>query len=254
MRLAAIATAAGVPDGGFAGTVEHVYPRVCLLGLADQTLVTLATSAVGHLPRGITLDWSAEFLSHVAAGSEFAARAGILRFSASTLSVDLRRSHRWQCDLPSLKLDINSVPVRQAWQAARDALRRDGRSSGLQRAAGSTIRDLAAATRGFAAGAAGEIVSALVGLGEGTTPAADDFLVGYVAGLLSSVGIIEARARLVLTLCEQLKAAASRTHRVSRLYLEAAAQDRFRSASMRLRPASPQELGRKPSPSPRRRH
>ena len=56
MRLAAIATAAGVPDGGFAGTVEHVYPRVCLLGLADQTLVTLATSAVGHLPRGITLE------------------------------------------------------------------------------------------------------------------------------------------------------------------------------------------------------
>ena len=194
MRLAAIATAAGVPDGGFAGTVEHVYPRVCLLGLADQTLVTLATSAVGHLPRGITLDWSAEFLSHVAPGSEFAARAGILRFSASTLSVDLRRSQRWQCDLTRLKLDINSVPVRQAWQAARDALRRDGRSSGLQRAAGSAIRDLAAATRGFAAGAAGEIVSALVGLGEGTTPAADDFLVGYVAGLLSSVGIIEARS------------------------------------------------------------
>ena len=53
MRLAAIATAAGVPDGGFAGTVEHVYPRVCLLGLADQTLVTLATSAVGHLPRAL---------------------------------------------------------------------------------------------------------------------------------------------------------------------------------------------------------
>ncbi len=224
MRLVAIATAAGVPDGGFAGSVAHVYPRLCLLGLADQSLVTLATSAVGHLPRGITLDSSAEFLSHVAPGSAFAARAGILRFSASTLSVDLRRSHRWQCNLPSLKLDINNVPVRQAWQAARDALRRDGRSSGLQRAAGSTIRDLAAATRGFAAGAAGEIVAALIGLGEGTTPAADDFLVGYVAGLLSSVGIIEARAHLVLTLCEQFKAAASRTHRVSRLYLEAAAE------------------------------
>ena len=76
MRLAAIATAAGVPDGGFAGTVEHVYPRVCLLGLADQTLVTLATSAVGHLPRGITLDWSAEFPSHVAPGCEATRRCG----------------------------------------------------------------------------------------------------------------------------------------------------------------------------------
>ena len=167
MRLAAIATAAGVPDGGFAGTVEHVYPRVCLLGLADQTLVTLATSAVGHLRRGITLESSAEFLSHVAPGSEFATRAGILRFSASALSVDLRRSRRWQCDLTSLQLDISNVPVRQAWQAARDALHRDGRSSGLQRAAGSTIRDLAAATRGFAAGSAGEIVAAEAALNVG---------------------------------------------------------------------------------------
>jgi len=35
MRLAAIATAAGVPDGAFAETVEHVYPRLCLLGMTE---------------------------------------------------------------------------------------------------------------------------------------------------------------------------------------------------------------------------
>jgi hypothetical protein len=123
-----------------------------------------------------------------------------------------------------LNLDINKASVLQAWEAARVALRRDGRSDGLQRAAGSTICELVAATRNFAAPAAGEAISAMVRLGEGSTPAGDDFLVGYLAGLLSSVGVSEARASLVSALCEQLKAAASRTHRVSRIYLEAAAE------------------------------
>jgi hypothetical protein len=162
--------------------------------------------------------------NYVATGGEFAARGGILCFSKSTLSVDLRTSRRWRCDLAALNLDVNKASVLQAWEAARVALRRDGRSGGLQLAAGSTIRELVAATRNFAAPAAGEAISALVGLGEGSTPAGDNFLVGYFAGLLSSVGVIEARTSLVSVLCEELKAAASRTHRVSRIYLEAGAE------------------------------
>src|SRR5262249_20795437 len=202
MRLAAVATGTGAPADGFAGMVEQVYSQVCLLTLSDQRLVTLATLSVGHLPRGITLNSSPNFQlrNYVATGGEFAARGGILRFSRSTLSVDLRTSRRWRCDLAALNLDINKASVLQAWKAARVALRRDGRSDGLQRAAGSTIRELVEATRNFVAPAAGEAISALVGLGDGSTPAGDDFLVGYLAGLLSSVGVVEARTSLVSAL------------------------------------------------------
>lgn len=225
MRLAAMAVGVGVPDNDFAGTVEHVFPQVCLLELSDRTLVTLATAAVGHLPRGITLHSARELLlaGYLTAGAAFAARGAMLRFSASSFCVDLRGSHRWQCDLASLGLDIDNPPVAKAWRAARAALRRDGRINGLQRLAGATIDKLIAATRCFAAPAAGKALSALVGLGEGTTPAGDDFLVGYLAGLWSSVGVIEARTCFLATLAEQLTAAASRTHRVSRVYLEAVA-------------------------------
>jgi Protein of unknown function (DUF2877) len=226
MRLAATARGAGVPEGGFAGTVEHVYPRVCLLGLSDQTLLTLATSVVGHLPRGITLAPSPNFLlhSHVAPGGKFVARGGIVRFPGSTFCVDLRSSCRFRCDLAALHLDIKNAAVLHAWQTARTVLRRDGRSLGLQQAAGAAIRNIAVATRGLARDAASEAVSTLVGLGEGATPAGDDFLVGYVAGLLSSTGTIDARTNFALALCKHFSATASRTNRVSRVYLEAAAE------------------------------
>jgi len=225
IRLAALATGAGVPAGGFAGVVAHVFPRVCLLALSDQRLLTLATSPVGHLPGGITLDTSAEFLlcGRVAAGSEFAARGGILRFAGGGLSVDLRGALRWRCDLAGLRLDIDNPDVERAWRAARAALRRDGRSGGLERAAAPAIRQLVSATRSFAAAAADVAIRALVGLGDGTTPAGDDFLVGYLAGLFCSTTADEARTLFVLTLCRRIEAAAARTHRVSRAYLEAAA-------------------------------
>jgi hypothetical protein len=59
-----------------------------------------------------------------------------------------------------LKVDVKKASVLRAWEAARIALCRDGRSDGLQRAAGSTVRELAAATRGFAAPAVADAISA----------------------------------------------------------------------------------------------
>jgi hypothetical protein len=225
MRLAAIATGAGVPDSAFAGTVAHVCPRVCLLAVADGTLLTLATADVGHLPRGITLAFTPAFLlpHHVTAAAEFAVRGGILRFSTCTFCVDLRGAVQWRSGLARLQLEINNPAILRAWRTVRTLLVRDGRSKGLQLAAGAAIDKLTTATQRLDTAAAREAVAALVGLGEGTTPAGDDFLVGYIAGLLSSADLIAARTTFVLTLCKQIKAAASRTHRVSRMYLEAAA-------------------------------
>jgi len=226
MRLAATAIGTGVPDSGLAGTVVCVYQRICLLGLSDQILLTLATSSFGHLPRGISLDSPSEFLpaGELAAGREFAARGGVLRFSGSTLSVDMRGARRWRCDLAGLKIDINRTPVLHAWNVARAELCRDRRSHVLLQVAGRAVEDLLAATRRLVAAEAAPAVFALVGLGEGSTPAGDDFLVGYIAGLMASAGAFEPRIRFVSALCEQLKASVSRTPRVSAMYLEAAAE------------------------------
>jgi len=66
-------------------------------------------------------------------------------------------------------------------------------------------------------------MSRLIGLGPGSTPAGDDYLVGHLAGLWSCAGASGARRSFVADLGEGLRKSALRTNRVSRVYLEAAA-------------------------------
>jgi hypothetical protein len=225
MDLTAIAIGDGVPDGNFTGAVEHIYPQVCLLTLSDRRLLTLATPAVGHLPNGITVGSSSGF----AFGQELKSRTaccvqdGVLSFADIAFRIDLRAARRWRCDLAALKLDLTVPEVRRAWRATRAALRRDGRSDRFRRSAAGAIDTLSAATGRFALADASGAVDGLVGLGEGTTPAGDDFLIGYSAGLLSSTADSGSRRGYASALCARIKTSAATTSRISRVYLEAAA-------------------------------
>ena len=63
-------------------------------------------------------------------------------------------------------------------------------------------------------------MSRLIGLGEGRTPAGDDYLVGYFAALWSCS---DASKAFAAALSARLMVLATRTEDLSRLYLEAAA-------------------------------
>ena len=198
MRFAALSTGAGAPAGDFAGAIAAVHRRVCVISLVDESPLTLATLEIGRLPRGITLDAPPEFTFHgiVARGADIAARGGILRIGGGALSIDLRPATPWRSRLGDLSLDGAREAVTQALEIARAALRQDGRGEALVRIAGARLGALNSATRAFDVAAAGDAMSALVGLGEGVTPAGDDYLVGYFAGLWTCAGRDVARVRL----------------------------------------------------------
>ena len=221
MRLAALSLGAGVPGGDFGAAVAEVHARACLLAADDGTLLTLATAELGALPRGITLaaQPGLSFRAVLDVGAAAASRGGVLRIAGGALAVDLRGARRWRSDLGALRLDLGRAATRAAWQAAAAMVASDGRADGLRAIAGDTIAALTAATRAGDADAAGRAVARLVGLGAGRTPAGDDYLVGFLAGLLAGGDA----AGFVTSLRQRARALAARTGRVSRLYLEAAA-------------------------------
>ena len=226
MRLAALTAGIGIPVGAFQGSVVAVHPRACVLALQNGALVTLVVRAVGSLPFGITLDAPPMFLfaDWVSVGAGIAARGGILRFAGSPLSVDLRDAEPWQSRLTDHAIDLGKQSTRAAWDIAMRALQEDGRGAPLARLAGASIDMLAGASRACDIAASSEAFSRLVGLGEGATPAGDDYLVGHFTALWSRVGRNKGRAAFVAQLGVRLKEIAARTHRVSRVYLEAAAE------------------------------
>ena len=84
--------------------------------------------------------------------------------------------------------------------------------------------ELSDATRRFDLQAAGQEAERLVGLGAGGTPAGDDVLVGYLAGLWTSVKGDRPRAGFAAGLADLVGDLGERTNDISRVYLEAAAE------------------------------
>ncbi len=82
---------------------------------------------------------------------------------------------------------------------------------------------LSYATRRLDLQFAEQAAARLVGLGAGGTPARDDVLVGYLAGLWTSIAGDRPRADFVAGLADIVRGLGKRTNDVSRVYLEAAA-------------------------------
>jgi Protein of unknown function (DUF2877) len=222
MHLAALAVGIGVPTGDFSGRIEEVNTRATLLEVGGGGWLTLAAPELGCLPRAITLDAPAgfSFRALLAPEAEVAARGGVLRVAGAGFAIDLRDIRQWRSGLEALRLDFGLASVARASHVAWSALNADGRSNGLRRKAGATLDGLAEATRRRRLPAAERAMCSLVGLGEGRTPAGDDYLVGYFAALWACS---DASRRFAAALGTRLVALATRTEHVSRLYLEAAA-------------------------------
>lgn len=226
MRLAALTTGVGAPAGAFQGSVAAVYPHACIVVLQGGALLTLAVRAVGSLPCAITLDVppTFTFARFIAAEAEAVARGGILRFADSPLSIDLRDARPWRSRLTGHAIHLGERTTRRSWKVAMRALKLDGRGATLLQLAGASIDMLVNASRDCDIARAGEALARLVGLGEGTTPAGDDYIVGHFTALWSCGGGNGARAKFVDRLGIQLKELAVRTRPLSRVYLEAAAE------------------------------
>ncbi len=222
MRLAALAAGIGVPTGDFSGRIVEIHTRAALVWVGDGKWLTLGVPELGCLPRAITLDAPAgfSFRSFLTPAAEVAARGAVLRMAGAGFAIDLREMRQWRSGLATLRLDFGLVNVARACHVAWSALDADGRSLGLRRHAGAALDSLADATRCRQLPDAERAMCSLVGLGEGRTPAGDDYIVGYFAALWACS---DASRRFAAALGTRLPALATRTEHVSRLYLEAAA-------------------------------
>jgi hypothetical protein len=224
MRLSAIAVGVGADTGPFSGTVHSVFDNACNIALPADRLLALVALGSGAVPWGyqVATPPGFSFLDHLRGGRAAACRGGNLRFGGTSLVIDLRTARCWRSGLAGLALDLGRSDVRRAWAGAwRRVAERHMQTAGLPPGAAKPILALARATRRLNREDAIAAADTLIGLGAGLTPAGDDFLVGYLAGLWCSAGADAARRSFLAELGAAV-AAAGRTNAISRSYLRAA--------------------------------
>jgi len=237
--------ALGALEDASSWTVLQVHAEACNLGDSSDRVVALVAPAVGAGPFSIVVEipqGSSGFTAYLAAGDSGEQRAGSLE--VGSLRVRLGGAELWQPRPPwealreagSLPRWLDELAALLASQAPPGSLA-DGLDSMLNdrvleganegdlgkmalaravEAGRKLVRGLASVDLTAASGAAGE----LAGLGAGLTPAGDDFLVGAMLALWSSVDPSQAR-RTCRTL---LDAAGPKTNRLSRAWMRAAAE------------------------------
>lgn len=266
MYLPAISIGYAVPDGNFDASVHSAFQSALNFRLnGEQHLLTVMAASEGDLPQGIRLNAPEEFSFEKFQTGELAiCRDGILQFEKSSLTVQLSRARRWQCDLPALKFDPANVAISAAWNFVWQVLNSRQRLSeseiiaeeflgsnesakaGVPRRAGEAMHGLVRATRRF--NLIDIPVGGLIGLGSGLTPAGDDLLVGYLAGLWCTVRDRSERAHFISRLGEKVIDLSSQTNDISRTYLYHATQGQVSSRLTNLaegicRGENPEHLG-----------
>ena len=224
MRLTALTAGLGAECAPFKGTLHSVFAHACNMEVSAGRLIALVVRGTGAVPWGFQLATppAFRFLDHVHSGQAVACRGGILRVAGSPLSVDLRTAQHWHSGLGGLALDLDRPEVKRAWTAAWSMVAERRREMAFPRQAAKPIGALVRATRRLSLDDAARAASGLIGLGAGLTPAGDDFLVGFLAGLWCSAGADPGRRAFLAGLGAAV-AATDRTNAISRRYLEGAA-------------------------------
>ena len=223
MRLTALTAGLGAESAPFKGTLQSVFAHACNIELSAGRLIALVARGTGAVPWGFQLSTPPEFRfpDHVRRGQAVACRGGILRVAGAPFSVDLRTARRWRSGLGGLALDLQRPEVKRAWSAAWSMTVEKHEEMAFPGQAAEPIAQLLRATRRLRLDEAAQAASGLIGLGAGLTPAGDDFLVGFLAGLWCSAGADPGRRAFLAGLGASI-AATDRTNVISRRFLEAA--------------------------------
>ena len=194
--------------------MASVQRRAVQLLLDDGPLVTLLPEGTSLHPWAVTLALDARGLSRVTADAA-------ARVTAGGLEVGLLRVALNTMEVVELRLQ------RRPWALPPDAARRLSTLAGPAPTGGPFAPALAAALGPFREGGKAGGLAALLGVGEGLTPAGDDLVIGVLAGLDLSRGASPLAAPLRVELVKALTAA--RLERTARLSAQmiGAAKDGF---------------------------
>lgn len=202
-------------------------------------LVTVIGCHVGNVAHGIRLACDPEFDSVMTRGMavrfvldgihfEDAVRPTKVCFSAARTWRPELRPGRYGGDANSLHAasQVRNLLSAQAYRSASDFLRAtlkmEAGTGPLGILAAAVLPRLAFATRSGDGGGVMNLLEKLVGAGPGLTPAGDDFIVGWLAGL-TLIARTPVRLAFLNAICGGVKALASATTSVSAQHLSDAA-------------------------------
>ncbi len=221
--LRALTTGPRMATHAFAGSVHSVFSRSCNITADDGRMFALLSAEHGNVPHGARLHTPADFVFSGAlrVGDRCACNSGMLRFHAAGLAVQLKGARRWRARLDHLAADLSRPRVATALQVTRQTLQQhvvdqprpldhslEAHRAALRQAVGAVEqREMKAA------------IGRLIGCGAGLTPAGDDVLIGFLAGLRALAGEDTKRRALLMFVSALIRNAAHATNSISRAYL-----------------------------------
>jgi hypothetical protein len=224
--LAVAALGYQVPQADFTGRVHSVFAQACNLA-SGETLFTLVPPHAGNGPSTLRLAVGTphDLRELFDAGEPFSCRQRRLR----TGHTELRLQHAgvWRPTVASSQRAPAQIESRLRSAAALLTRRHSARMSVIEREAATVVAELSGACRALDIDLAVRSAEALIGWGEGLTPAGDDFLVGLLAGLGAFVRVDERRHGFRAALGAAIARGTPRTTPIAAHYLRLAAGGHF---------------------------
>jgi hypothetical protein len=247
MQLHAVSIGQAVPRENFDAVIQSVFDSAVNLRLTREgRLITVLLSYHYELPQGIRIARKDVPLHSLTINGRASLRGGVLRFGSSSLTIDLRGARTWKCPVPHLNMDMSVPSVQEAWSRAWELLNQAQRlrrtdiiandllhtntGSPLSQRISSPVLQLIAAAEQFDVQTSLQAAQTMVGLGPGVTPAGDDILIGFLAGLWSLAGENEPLLSFIRSFGNALLQIAAQTSEISRTYLYHATQGQFSSS------------------------
>jgi len=223
-----------VPRKWSSGRVETVFERACNIVTASGEFLAILSAEAGNVAHGIRLCQRLPLSLCARAGARAQFDGGRITFAASQLAIDLSRATVWESELRLGMVNDVSRLARSAARARRllmasakqsaseflkIALRVDVPDTPLAAVLGAMLVQLGVAQRTRNSKAALRIVDNLLGLGPGLTPAGDDFVIGWLAGLTLAAADPASR-QFLREMCDGISARRHVTTMVSAQHLD----------------------------------
>jgi hypothetical protein len=251
MQIHALSIGEAVRRDNFEAVIQSVFDAAVNLRLSNSDrLITLLISDHYELPQGIRIESKDIRLQSLTVGLLAACRAGVLRFESSPLTIDLRGAPVWKCPVSELNANMQSSSAERSWTAVWQILNQRQRlnkteiiadnlfqlnaGSLLSQKISGPVLQLISSTEQFDRQGSIHAAEKMIGLGPGVTPAGDDFLIGFLAGLWSISGKDQRQLSFVHAFGDRLMEIAYRTNLISRTYLYHAIQGQFSSSLSNL--------------------
>jgi hypothetical protein len=181
------------------GQVFAVFERACVLALQDGQMIALLPRSAGNVAHGIRLNCRPRLDRIIQIG--LSARVTCEEVAIGRVTVLLSGARVWSANLlpgmGRMRKTVAAALLARQLLRERNAcrsellasvLRLDRPTSALSGRMAATLPQLSGAALRLDHQAALQSLSKLIGLGAGLTPAGDDFIIGWLAGLMLMAG------------------------------------------------------------------